>query len=134
MGLRQRRRFEHEEKVAIVRRHLLEQLLVSDLYDEYGIQPTLFYRWHKQLFEIVSAAFERRKVLPASAHSTDRQAGREALQQERGVRRVDGVTDHGKRRTWGCLNGAWETQAIRDAIVDLSAAGRVARRSWSGSS
>ena len=61
MSMEQRRRFESEEKVAIVRRHLLEQVPVSDLCDECGIQPSLFYRWQKQLFENGAAAFERRQ-------------------------------------------------------------------------
>ena len=61
MTARQRQRFEPTEKVAIVRRHLLEQTPVSDLCDEYGIQPTMFYRWQKQLFENGATAFERRK-------------------------------------------------------------------------
>jgi len=61
MSSRQRRRFEPEEKVAILRRHLLEQMPVSDLCDEYDIQPTVFYRWQKQLFENGAAAFERSK-------------------------------------------------------------------------
>jgi len=60
MSSRRRRRFEPEEKVAILRRHLLESVPVSDLCDEYGIQPTSFYRWQKQLFEKGAAAFERR--------------------------------------------------------------------------
>lgn len=42
MSTGQRRRFEPEEKVAIVRRHLLEQVPVSDLCDKYGIQPAVF--------------------------------------------------------------------------------------------
>jgi transposase len=45
----------------MVRRHLLEQVPVSDLCDEYGIQPTMFYRWQKQLFENAATAFERPK-------------------------------------------------------------------------
>jgi len=61
MSERQRRRFAPEEKVAIVRRHLLEQVTVSDLCDEYGIQPTVFYRWQKQLFENAATAFDRHK-------------------------------------------------------------------------
>ena len=61
MSARQRRRFEPAEKVAIVRRHLLEQVPVSDLCDEYGLQPTVFYRWQKQLFENGAAALERPK-------------------------------------------------------------------------
>ena len=61
MSSRQRRSFEPGEKVAIVRRHLLEQVSVSDLCDEFRIQPTVFYRWQRQLFEKGSAVFERRK-------------------------------------------------------------------------
>ena len=61
MSMEQRRRFESEEKVSIVRRHLLEQVPVSDLCDECGIQPSLFYRWQKQLFENGAAAFGRRQ-------------------------------------------------------------------------
>ena len=61
MSSRQRRRFEPEQKVAIVRRHLLEQVPVSDLCDQHGIHPTVFYRWQKQLFENGAAAFERHK-------------------------------------------------------------------------
>ena len=54
MNTRQRRRFEPEEKVAIVRRHLLEQVPVSDCTecDECGLQPTVFYRWQKELFDL----------------------------------------------------------------------------------
>lgn len=48
------------EKVAIVRRHLLEQVPVSDLCDEYGIHATQYYAWQKQLFEQGSLAFERK--------------------------------------------------------------------------
>ena len=60
MTTKKRRQFSPDEKVSIVRRHLLEQVPVSDLCDEYGIQPTVFYRWQRQLFERGAAAFERR--------------------------------------------------------------------------
>lgn len=55
-----RRRFTGEEKVAILRRHLVEGAAVSDLCDEYGLNPTMFYRWQKELFENGAAAFDRR--------------------------------------------------------------------------
>ena len=61
MSTRRQRRFSPEQKVAIVRRHLLEQVPVSDLCDQHGIHPTVFYRWQKQLFEHGAAAFERHK-------------------------------------------------------------------------
>ncbi len=52
-----RRHFTVEQKVAILRRRLLDQVPVSDLCDEYGIQPSAFYRWQQQLFENGVAAF-----------------------------------------------------------------------------
>ena len=56
---RQRRRFSAEEKVAILRRHLLEKLPISELCDEHHLAPNLFYRWQKAFFENGAAAFER---------------------------------------------------------------------------
>jgi len=47
-----------EEKVAILRRHLLEQEPISKLCDEVGLQPAVFYRWQKELFENGAAAFQ----------------------------------------------------------------------------
>ena len=55
-----RRKFSGEEKMAILRRHLVEKMPVSDVCDQAGINPTLFYRWQKELFEHGAAAFERR--------------------------------------------------------------------------
>ena len=54
-----KRRFEAVEKAAIVRRHLIDKVPVSDLCDEYQLQPTQFYRWQKQLFDNAAAAFGR---------------------------------------------------------------------------
>src|SRR5208337_3037063 len=47
-----------EEKVAILRRHLLEQAPISELCDKHGLQPTVFYRWQKEFFENGTAAFQ----------------------------------------------------------------------------
>ncbi len=46
-----------EEKVAILRRHLIDKVPVSTLCDEYQLHPTVFYRWLKQFFENGAAAF-----------------------------------------------------------------------------
>ena len=54
-----RRHFSPEQKLDILRRHLLEGVPVSDLCDEHDLNPNLFYRWQKQLFEHGAAAFER---------------------------------------------------------------------------
>jgi transposase len=57
---KQRKHYTPEEKVAILRRHLLEGVPISDLCDEEGLQPTVFYRWQKELFENGAAAFQHR--------------------------------------------------------------------------
>ena len=53
-----RKHYTGEEKVAVLRRHLLEKVPVSDLCDELGLQPTVFYRWQKEFFENGAAAFQ----------------------------------------------------------------------------
>ena len=55
-----RRKFTGEEKMVILRQHLVEKVPVSDVCDQAGINPTLFYRWQKELFERGAAAFGRR--------------------------------------------------------------------------
>ena len=56
----QRNHYSPEQKVAIVRRHLLENVPVSDLCDEFDIHATQYYQWQKQLFENAAGAFARR--------------------------------------------------------------------------
>ena len=55
-----RKQFTPEQKIAMVRRHLIENVPVSDLCDEFGIHATQYYHWQKQLFENAGPAFERR--------------------------------------------------------------------------
>jgi transposase-like protein len=54
-----RKHYTPEEKVAILRRHLVDDVPVSDLCDQYQLHPTLFYQWQKIFFENGAAAFER---------------------------------------------------------------------------
>jgi transposase-like protein len=56
---RERKNYTPEEKVAILKRHLVEKVPVSDLCDELGLNPTVFYGWQKQLFENGAAAFQK---------------------------------------------------------------------------
>jgi transposase-like protein len=64
---KQRKHYSAQDKVAILRLHLLEKKPVSDLCDQFGIHPTLFYRWQKEFFENGTAAFaatgKRRKAV-----------------------------------------------------------------------
>ena len=55
---KERKHYTAEEKVAILRRHLLDKVPVSDLCEELGLQPTGFYRWQKEFFENGAVAFQ----------------------------------------------------------------------------
>lgn len=55
---KKRKHYTGEEKVAILRQHLLDKILVSDLCEEVGLQPTVFYRWLKEFFENGAAALQ----------------------------------------------------------------------------
>ena len=60
MSEKQRRHFGAAQKVAIVRRHLIDGVAIADLCDQYDLKPTQIYQWQAQLFENGEAAFERK--------------------------------------------------------------------------
>ena len=54
---KERKHFTPEENVAILRRHLVDKVPVSELCEELSLRPTVFYRWQKELFENGAVAF-----------------------------------------------------------------------------
>ena len=59
MSSKGRRRFDAQKKAQIVRRHLAGKVPVSDLADEFGIQPSLIHTWVKQVLDQAEKALER---------------------------------------------------------------------------
>src|SRR6266704_2276650 len=55
---KQRRHFTGAEKVATLKRHLVDKVPISDLCDELGLYPNLLYTWLKEFFENGHRAFE----------------------------------------------------------------------------
>lgn len=55
---KERKNYTAEEKVAILKRHLVDKEPISSLCDELALQPTVFYRWQKEFFENGAAAFQ----------------------------------------------------------------------------
>jgi transposase len=53
-----RRKFSAEEKAAILRHHLVDKKPVSDVCDEYGIQPSVFYAWQRQVMDNLASALD----------------------------------------------------------------------------
>ncbi len=85
---RTRKQFMAQEKMVLLRRHLVEKTPVSTLCDEATLQPTVFYRWLKQLFENRAAAFERANGQP---ERPDLKAQRRIAQLEERLRTKDTV-------------------------------------------
>ena len=54
---RQRRHFGPEQKVALLRQHLVDKVPVSDVCEKNDIPVSLFYSWQKVFFENGHAAF-----------------------------------------------------------------------------
>lgn len=54
---KQRRHFADPEKVAILKRHLIDKVPVSDLCDELDLYPNQLYDWLKKFFENGHLAF-----------------------------------------------------------------------------
>ena len=69
---RERRQFTAEQKVALVKRHLVDGVPISELCDAEQILPTQFYQWQKQLFESGASAFERKAAKPAGSSPVER--------------------------------------------------------------
>jgi len=56
---KKRHNYTSQEKVVILKRHLIDRVPISDLCDEYHLQPTVFYRWQKDFFENGAIALEK---------------------------------------------------------------------------
>jgi transposase len=54
-----RRRFEAQDKITMLKRHLVGGEEVSAICEQQGIAPNQFYRWQNELFENGAAAFQR---------------------------------------------------------------------------
>jgi transposase len=54
-----RRSYSPQEKVAILRRHVLDKVPVLPLCTELQLQTAVFYHWLRQLFDNGSAALKR---------------------------------------------------------------------------
>jgi transposase len=73
------------ETVAILRRHVIDRVPVSDLGDEYQLSPTLVYAWQKLVFENRASAFARKNGSAEQSPLRTIAALREKLQRKNEV-------------------------------------------------
>jgi transposase len=69
---KQRRHFVGAEKVAILKRHLVDKVPISDLCDELGLYPNQVYGWLKEFFENGHAAFDNGRKSKAVEDAKDK--------------------------------------------------------------
>jgi len=55
---RTRRRFTAEQKAEILKQYLFDKKAISDLCDQYKLQPSMIYQWQRQAQENLAAALE----------------------------------------------------------------------------
>jgi transposase-like protein len=72
MDKQPRRHFAGAEKVAILKRHLLDKVPVSDLCDELHIYPNQFYGWLKEFFENGHVVFDNGRKAKAVDDGKDK--------------------------------------------------------------
>ena len=90
MSKRTRRYFTVEQKAALLRRHLVDKVPVSDLCDEAKIQPSVFYDWQRQLFEHMGAALKT----PSHVPNREKELQQKVEQLEAKLVRKDQVIAH----------------------------------------
>jgi len=71
MNKQPRRHFSGADKVAILKRHLLDKVPISDLCDELGLYPNQLYGWLKEFFENGHAAFDNGRKSKAVENAKD---------------------------------------------------------------
>jgi transposase len=113
-----RKNYTPSEKVAILRRHLIDQVPVSDLGDEYQLAPTLFYAWQTICFANGATAFERKNATPGAEYLRVSAALQAKLQRTNEVVAELMEEQVPKKRTWGTRTKSWVPHDIRAAVVD----------------
>ena len=77
MSKRPRRERSSLQKAALLKKHHVDKVPVSDVCDEAELQPSEFYHWQRHLFEPFggSAAQGQRAERPGPARPLDRAGG-----------------------------------------------------------
>ena len=73
-----RRQFSPQDKIKILRQHLLDKTPISEVCEKHQITPTQFYQWQKIFFDNGAAAFSKTSSPRASSQAEQRLAALES--------------------------------------------------------
>jgi transposase len=72
MARKYRKRVDSQTKIEALRRHLMEKVPVSDVCEEMGVQPSVFYTWQKELFCRGKSVFDTKPGRPKIDRSEEK--------------------------------------------------------------
>jgi transposase len=58
---KERRHWSADDKIKLLRRHLIENVPISKICEEANLAPSLFHRWQEQLFQNAVLALEGKR-------------------------------------------------------------------------
>jgi transposase len=88
---RTRRQFTTDQKAAILRRHLVDKTLVSDLCNELELQPSVFYTWLRQVHENLAGALGPPVPVSAGPSKREKELTARVAHLEQRIAKKDGV-------------------------------------------
>ena len=62
-----------EQKLAMIKEHLVNKVTVSEICEKYEVAPSVFYRWQTELFEHGAHSFDRTRISKQASHKESRQ-------------------------------------------------------------
>ena len=78
MSKHQRKRVDAEVKIKSLQRHAIEKVPVSQICEDLGIQPSVFYNWQRELYARGATVFDTKLGRPKVDRSGERIAALEA--------------------------------------------------------
>ena len=109
-----RRHFSPEQKVKILRLHLLEKVPVSEICEKHRITPTQFYQWQKIFFENGASTFVKSSG-PRALTQAEQRARALENKLQRAVTMLGNAYQDGKQAT----------ARIRASVHGIQAAGQL---------
>ena len=73
-----RRRHTPEQKAALIRQHLVDKKPVSEICEAAQIQPSVFYKWERDLLEAAPSLFSNRRAPSRESELEEKIAALEA--------------------------------------------------------
>lgn len=83
-----RRHRSAEDKARLLRRHLVDKVPVSKICEEEGLQPSVFYQWHREMVARLEATMAAK---PGRAKGRERELERENAALREKLARKDAV-------------------------------------------